>query len=234
MRSLGVFLLLSTVPLLGCRSRVGGDAPAPEIQAAAPEQAAAATPADVAKPPGKKASLGEPAPDFTLSDLDGNRVNLASFKGKIVVLEWFNPDCPFVRASYKKGSLVGTAERQRALGVVWLTINSNAPGKQGAGKERNVEAKKTFGIQHSLLLDETGEVGKLYEAKTTPHLFVIDPEGKLVYRGGVDNSPDGEGESPKGGKLINYVDEAVGAVRAGSPIPNPDTEPYGCSVKYAN
>lgn len=237
MRSLGVFLLAASAALGGCRSK-NGEPPNHEVAAAvqpATDQAAEKTAAaPVAAPSQEPASLGQPAPDFSLEDLDGQTVTLSSFKGKLVVLEWFNPKCPFVRASHTKGSLVGTADRQMAGGVVWLAINSGAPGKQGASSEENQEARKRFSLKHPILLDPSGKVGKLYGAKTTPHLFVVAPDGKLVYRGGIDNSPDGEGESPRDGKLVNYVDQAVAALRASQPIASADTEPYGCSVKYAN
>jgi len=234
MRSFGLMLLCLIAAAAGCRSRA--NEPSAEVRAASPgsqgEQPRPAPAAAVA-PAAKAAAIGEPAPDFTLPALDGSSVSLASFKGKTVVLEWFNPECPFVRNSYTKGSLVGTAEKHRSTGVVWLAINSGAPGKQGAGREKNLEARDEFGMKHPILLDESGAVGKLYGAKTTPHIFVIAPDGKLVYRGAIDNSPDGEREAPKDGKLVNYADEAIAAVAASRPPANPETEPYGCSVKYA-
>ena len=178
------------------------------------------------------ARLGAAAPDFELSDLDGNLVKLSSFRGKTVVLEWFNPGCPFVKASHTKGSLIDTAARHEKNGVVWLAINSGAKGKQGHGVAANREGKQRFNLAHPVLLDETGAVGRAYAAAHTPHMYVIDPKGVLVYRGAIDNSPDGEGDSPTGGKLINYVDAAVAEVAAGKPVATPETEAYGCSVKY--
>ncbi|HEY3234432.1 MAG TPA: thioredoxin family protein [Polyangiaceae bacterium] len=178
------------------------------------------------------ADLGKPAPDFALPDLDGKRVRLSDYRGKVVVLEWFNPECPFSRRSHTKGSLVGTAARHTAHGVVWLAINSGAPGKQGNGIEKNRAAQKDFKLTHPILLDESGEVGHRYRAEKTPHLFVIDKNGALVYRGAIDNSPDAEGESPQGGPLVNYVDQAIEALGAGRAVAAPDTPPYGCSVKY--
>lgn len=184
--------------------------------------------------PAFAADLGQPAPDFKLKDLDGKEVSLSSFKGKTVVLEWFNPECPFVKASHGKGSLVDAAKRAQQKGVVWLAINSGAPGKQGHGVEKNKEGVKTFKLEHPVLLDETGTVGKAYGATNTPHLFVVDSKGVLVYRGAIDNSPDGEGQSPKDGKLLNYVDAALDDLAANRPVKSPDTKAYGCSVKYAN
>ncbi|HET9955165.1 MAG TPA: thioredoxin family protein [Polyangiaceae bacterium] len=180
------------------------------------------------------ARLGAPAPDFELADTEGQPVKLSSFRGKRVVIEWFNPGCPFVKASHTKGSLVNSAARQQANGVVWLAINSAAPGKQGSGAEVNREARATYNLQHPVLLDETGQVGRAYGAAHTPHMFVIDQNGILVYRGAIDNSPDGEGESPSGGKLVNYVEAALTDLGAGRAVSTPETEAYGCTVKYGS
>ncbi|MEW6435356.1 MAG: thioredoxin family protein [Myxococcota bacterium] len=180
------------------------------------------------------AEVGAPAPDFTLKDLDGKDVKLSAFKGKTVVLEWFNPECPYVKASHTKGSLKDTAQRAAKKGVVWLAINSGAPGKQGHGVEKNRAGVKAFGLEHPVLLDESGAVGKAYGATNTPHLFVIDPRGTLVYRGAIDNSPDGEGGAAKDGKLVNYVEAALDDLAAGRAVKTPDTKAYGCSVKYGS
>jgi peroxiredoxin len=180
------------------------------------------------------AAVGQPAPDFTLADLDGRPVQLSSYKGKVVVLEWFNPGCPFVKKSHSVGSLKDAARRHTASGVVWLAINSAAAGKQGHGAAANREGAAQFGVAHPILLDETGAVGKKYGATNTPHMFVIDARGTLVYRGAIDNSPDGEGQSAPDGKLVSYVDEALGAVAAGKPVGTAETKAYGCSVKYGN
>ena len=198
--------------------------------AAATATATTALPQDSAKP----AALVSSLPTSRCPTLDGKPVQLADFRGKTVVLEWFNPDCPFVKASHLKGSLVNAAKKATENGVVWLAINSGAPGKQGHGAERNREAKKALNMPQPILLDETGKVGKLYGATRTPHMYVINGEGKLVYRGGIDNSPDGEGDSPKGGTLVRYVDDAIAAVAGNKPLAAADTEAYGCGVKYAN
>jgi peroxiredoxin len=182
----------------------------------------------------KSARLGEAAPDFELPDLDGKLVKLSSLRGKTVVLEWFNPGCPFVKASHTKGSLVNTATRSESAGVIWLAINSGALGKQGHGVEENRAARAAFGLSHPILRDESGKVGRAYGAARTPQLFVIDAKGVLVYRGAIDNSPDGEGDSPTGGKLTNYVENALADLSASRPVGVAETEPYGCSVKYAN
>jgi peroxiredoxin len=205
--------------------------------ASAPSETAAASAAPSAPSSGeaaKTAELGRLAPDFTLKDLDGASVSLSQYRGKTVVLEWFNPGCPFVRASHTSGSLKGLADKHAGQGVVWLAINSGAPGKQGNGADANREGISQFGLHHPVLLDETGDVGKLYGAERTPHMFVVNPEGVLVYRGAIDNSPDGEGQSPEGGKLVNYVDSAISAVQSGAKVEPAETKPYGCSVKYSH
>ncbi len=178
------------------------------------------------------AKTGAAAPGFSLPDLDGKTVKLSDYKGKVVVLEWFNPECPFVKASHTKGSLVGAAKKATDKGVVWLAVNSGGAGKQGAGAEKSRDGLKAFGLSHPVLLDGEGTVGKLYGATNTPHLFVIDQAGKLVYRGAIDNSPDGEGKSPEGGKLLSYVETALDELAAGKPVSTPETKAYGCSVKY--
>ena len=179
------------------------------------------------------AAIGKPAPDFELKDLEGHPVRLSQFRGKRVVLEWFNPECPFVRASHTKGSLKGLADKYTDQGTVWLAINSGAPGKQGYGIETNVAGTRRYGLKHPVLIDEKGDVGRAYDAKHTPHMYVIDEKGVLVYRGAIDNSPDGEGESPKGGTLVNYVESALADLSVGRPVKTAETEAYGCSVKYA-
>jgi peroxiredoxin len=177
---------------------------------------------------------GAPAPDFTLTDLDGKTVTLADAKGKVVVLEWFNPSCPFVQRAHTKGSLAGLAKKETAKGVVWLAINSGAPGREGTGVEANREAQKAYGLPHTILLDESGKVGREYGATNTPNMFVIDAKGTLVYRGAIDNSPDAVGQSPEGGTLVNYVQQALEDVAAGRAVRTPSTKPYGCSVKYGS
>ncbi len=176
--------------------------------------------------------MGEPAPDFTLRGLDGAEVTLSKLRGKRVVLEWFNPGCPFVRMSHEKGSLKTLAADVAKEGVVWLAINSSAQGKEGHGVDANRAGGERFGLSHPILLDEKGEVGRLYGAKRTPQMFVVDESGVVVYAGAIDNSPDGEGESPEGGKLVNYVRAALDALASGKKPEISHTRPYGCSVKY--
>jgi peroxiredoxin len=220
-------LLLAAALATGCTSS-STPAPAPEHQAST---AGAQVPASAAA---AKAEVRKPAPDFTLADYEGKPVHLADLRGKIVVLEWFNPDCPFVKASHTKGSLQTTAKRHTDKGVVWLAINSAAAGKQGHDKDRVEAGKKAFGLEHPILVDASGAVGRLYGATNTPHMFVIDKQGTLVYRGAIDNSPDGEGDSPQGGKLVNYVDAALEDLAAGRPIGTKETQAYGCGVKYGS
>jgi len=167
-----------------------------------------------------------------LNDLDGKPVHLADYKGKIVVLEWFNPGCPFVKKSHTVGSLVTTAKKHTGAGVVWLAVNSGGAGKEGAGLDKNKEGAKSFTMTHPVLLDESGKVGRLYGATNTPHMFVIDPKGVIAYRGAIDNSPDGERQSAPNGKVVNYVEEAIEAVKANKPVPTNTTKAYGCGVKY--
>jgi peroxiredoxin len=180
------------------------------------------------------AEVGKLAPDFVLTDLDGKVHRLSDHRGQVVVLEWFNPGCPYVVNAHTRGSLVDAGSRAAAAGVVWLAVNSAAPGKQGAGADANRDAARRWSVAYPILLDETGATGRAYGATNTPHLFVIARDGTLVYKGAVDNSPDGERASPKGGTLVEYVPAALEDLAAGRAIRTPETKAYGCSVKYAN
>ncbi|XXY45332.1 thioredoxin family protein [Sorangium sp. So ce269] len=213
-----------------------GDASAPAAPAAtsaaaqqpradAPKAKAAEAPANAAQ-----AKIGQPAPDFTLPDLDGKPVKLADHKGKTVVLEWFNPGCPFVQLAHRKGGLKDVPAQQTASGVVWLAINSGAPGKQGTGREENVKAKAEFGMGYPVLLDEKGDVGRAYGAQRTPHMVIIDPQGTLVYAGAIDSTKGGEPEPDE--KVTNYVATALAELAAGKAISTKETEAFGCTVKY--
>jgi len=176
------------------------------------------------------AQVGKPAPDFTLTDLDGNTHTLSEYteQGKIVVLEWFNPDCPFVQKHHKKGSTMrDLAAKYGDEGVVWLAINSGAPGKQGAGLDRNLSAREEFSIQYPVMLDESGKVGRKYGAKTSPQMYIIDAGGVLRYNGAIDNLPSASEFGD-----VNYVDEALGQILAGEPVEVAESRPYGCTVKY--
>ncbi len=201
--------------------------------AAAQEAPAAGTKPEPAKPAAeepKAAKVGEAAPDFTLKDTDGKEHSLAALTkaGKIVVLEWFNPDCPVSRAYHEpENAMTKAAGELAGKDVVWLAVNSGAPGKQGAGLERNQQAVEDFGVTYPVLLDESGKVGKLYAAKTTPHMYVIGKDGKLAYAGAIDDgSPQAKGKT-------NYVREAVAALLDGKEVAVKETRAFGCSVKYA-
>ncbi len=182
-------------------------------------------------PPPLPASIGQPAPDFDLRSVDGGRVQLSQYAGRVVVLEWFNPDCPFVKWAHGHGPLQSMAANYRALGVVWLAINSSAEGLQGAGMARNRKAKQGFGLAHPILLDPEGRTGRLYSARRTPQAAVINRRGLLVYNGGIDNLPMGEMARP-GEKPTPYLDNAISAVLAGQPVPLHSAPTWGCSVKY--
>lgn len=207
-------------------------APISPVSVAVASASAPATPAAPGAAIGK-AEVGKAAPDFELRDIDGKAVKLSAFKGKVVVLEWFNPGCPFVKAAHTKGTLKTAAKDAMAKGVVWLAINSAAEGYQGFGPEANRDGASKLGLTHPVLLDPAGEVGHAYGATNTPHVFVIDEAGTLVYRGAADNSPDGEGESPTGGKLVSYVGTTLADLAAKRPVSVATTQAYGCSVKYA-
>jgi peroxiredoxin len=176
--------------------------------------------------------IGEPAPAFTLTDQDGKTHSLADAKGKIVVLEWFNKDCPFVRKHYGAHHMQDLQKRYGGRGVVWYAVVSSAPGKEGfidGPKAAAVMKDKDMGAA-AILLDPKGEVGRAYSAKTTPHMFIVDAKGALAYMGGIDDKPTPDPADLKGAR--EYVAEALDALAAGKPVPTPVTNPYGCSVKY--
>ncbi|MES2985179.1 MAG: redoxin family protein [Pseudomonadota bacterium] len=179
-------------------------------------------------------TVGSPAPAFTSADtLSGKPIALADFKGKTVVLEWNNPDCPFVKKFYSVGAMQELQKTATADGVVWISINSSAPGKEGFLKEPG-QAKSFVATQKAhpsyYLLDPAGTVGHAYGAKTTPHMFVIDAKGNLAYEGAIDNKPTAD--SADIATATNYVSEALKALKAGTPIKTATSQPYGCFVKY--
>lgn len=175
---------------------------------------------------------GEKAPDFTLPSMRGESVTLSDHEGKIVVLEWINHDCPFVKKHYGSGNLPGLQEKYRDKGVVWLGINSSAPGKQGHLDAEGMIARseKEGSKATHVLLDPEGKVGKAYGAKVTPHMFVINPEGEVVYNGAIDSKPTTKVEDIE--TATAYVSEAIDAVMAGDEVPTKTSKPYGCGVKY--
>jgi hypothetical protein len=243
LRTLCTTATLIAIPLFvfGC------DAKKPVAQTQAPQPtpvAAAAVTAAPAKVGAAAASaksaaapvakLGEAAPQFTLKDLDGKDVALSGFKGKVVVLEWFNPNCPFVNAAHTQGPLVNAAARHMKEGVVWLSINSSGPGKEGNGVDKSRDGAARFNMPNPILIDEDGKVGHAFGAERTPHMFIVNKEGILVYHGPADNSPDGEGRSPIGGKLVNYIDAALADLATGHPVAIPEAPVYGCHVHYSD
>lgn len=177
---------------------------------------------------------GKPAPDFTLPSQDGKPVKLSGLKGSWVVLEWYNGGCPFVRKHYDSKNMQDTQKKYTAQGVKWLSIVSSKPGKQGhLTAAQAQETLKSEGMSSTaILLDPKGDVGRLYGAKTTPHMYVIDPKGTLVYMGGIDDRPSADPADIKGAR--NHVAAALDEAMAKPPkkISVPTTKPYGCSVKY--
>ena len=180
----------------------------------------------------KVATIDMPAPHFTLMDAEGNKHSLSDFKGKTVVLEWINFDCPFVKKHYNTGNMQSLQAAFAEKDVVWLSICSSAPEKQGnfVGKALadRVDAEKWRGAAY--LIDADGTVGKLYDAKTTPHMYVIDKQGVLRYMGAIDDTPSTKIEDVETAK--NYVVDALNSVLAGKTVATKATKSYGCSVKY--
>jgi len=176
--------------------------------------------------------IGEPAPGFALTDSTGTARSLAEFRGRVVVLEWFNHECPFVRKHYDSGNMQRLQAAYTDQGVVWLTIVSSAPGKQGylSAEQANAVIRERGARQTALLLDPDGTVGRRYGAKTTPHLFIIDPEGRLLYAGAIDDRPSTDPDDIR--VATNYVQQALDEALAGQLVSVPETKPYGCSVKY--
>lgn len=178
------------------------------------------------------ATLGAAAPSFSLPSVEGKSVGLTDYKGKFVVLEWTKKDCPFVKKHYGSGSMQATQAKAKEMGAAWLTICSSAPGKQGymTADEYKGYIKTNKVASTSVLLDPDGKVGKLYNAKTTPQIVVIDAKGTVVYNGAIDDRPDPDPASLKGAK--NYALNALTESMAGKEVSVPTSRPYGCSVKY--
>ena len=177
-------------------------------------------------------SVGQSAPDFTLTDAGGKAVRLSDFRGKYVVLEWTNPGCPYVKKHYNSGNMPATQKEAVGKGVVWLSINSTAksawdylePAKLVAWQqERKAQPS-------AVLMDEEGTAGKAYGARTTPHMYIVDPQGRLIYAGGIDSIPSSDPDDIK--KAVNYVRQGLGEALAGKPLSASTTRPYGCSIKY--
>ena len=177
-------------------------------------------------------SVGKPAPDFTLSDTSGKPVKLSEQKGKFVVLEWVNPECPYVQKHYNSANMPALQKEYAAKNVVWLAINStNANHSEFKSPEQmGAWMKQTNASPAATLLDRDSKVGKLYSARTTPQMFIVDPQGQLIYNGAIDDKRSTRVEDVKTAK--NYVRAALGDALAGKPVATSSTSPYGCSVKY--
>jgi len=178
-----------------------------------------------------RAEVGRPAPAFTLPDLDGNQVSLADHAGEVVVLEWFSPECPFVVYAHTEGPLASLPGKWTGNGVVWLAINSNAPGTQGSDPSVNRTAAAEWGLPNSVLLDPEGSVGRAYGAKNTPQMFIVGRDGTLVYNGAVDNAPRGR---VQGKTHEMWLDDALTDVLNGVAVRRANNQPYGCTVKYGS
>ena len=176
--------------------------------------------------------IGQPAPAFTGVTADGGMVDLAAYAGKTVVLEWTNNGCPYVKKHYGAGNMQQTQAAAAADGVVWLTVISSAEGKQGYATpdEAKAIAAAAKAAPAAIVLDASGEIGRAYDARTTPHMFVIDGAGTLVYAGAIDDKPTADAADIPG--ATNYVLAALEDVKNGRPVATPESEPYGCSVKY--
>jgi peroxiredoxin len=175
---------------------------------------------------------GSLAPNFTGTDSNGHTQTLAQYRGKYVVLEWANKGCPYEQKHYNSGNMEKLQQEWTSKGVVWLSILSSAPGKQGnvSPAEENEYLKTMHAAPTAAILDASGTIGRLYDAKTTPHIFVIDPAGRVIYQGALDDQPTPDPDSLA--NAHNYLSEALTDAMANKPIPTPVTRPYGCSVKY--
>jgi len=180
------------------------------------------------------ATVGQPAPAFSVSDTSGKTVTLADFKGKHVVLEWVNPGCPFVVKHYSSANMQGTQKEATAKGVVWLAVSSTAPDatdyKKPADLANWMQNQKAAAT--ATLMDDNGKVGKAYGARTTPHMYIINPAGTLVYAGGIDDKPTSKASDIPTSR--NHVKAALAETLAGKPVTQASTQPYGCSVKYSS
>jgi peroxiredoxin len=177
---------------------------------------------------------GSMAPEFKGVDSNGVQHSLSEYRGKFVVLEWANKGCPYEQKHYNSGNMESLQKQWTAKGVVWLSVLSSAPGQQGyvTPAEENEYLKAMKASPTAALLDPTGAIGHLYDARTTPHIFVIDPSGKIVYQGAIDDQPTPDPASLK--NADNYLNDALNAAMAGKPVAVAVTKPYGCSVKYGN
>jgi peroxiredoxin len=181
----------------------------------------------------RAARVGDQAPDFTGTTSNGKTVSLSQLRGKYVVLEWHNRDCPYTRKHYVSGNMQNLQREWRAKGVVWFTVISSAPGEQGyvTASQENAYVKSVGADPTGVILDPTGAIGHLFDAKTTPQMLVIDPNGRLIYDGAIDDHPTTDVADIKDSR--NYLSAALTEAMAGHAVETPYTRPYGCSVKYA-
>ena len=179
-------------------------------------------------------SLGTPAPQFKGIDSNGNEVSLSDFQGKVVILEWTNHDCPYVSRQYMTGNMQMVQGKAKDIGVIWISIISSAPGTQGHvnGHQANKLTSSRNARPTHVVMDPSGVIGKLYGARTTPHMYILDTKGTLVYKGAIDDKPTSWGKIDAGTK--NYVLDALSELTAGKRITHAATQPYGCSVKYGS
>jgi len=180
-----------------------------------------------------QAVVGSPAPAFVATDSHGSAHSLDRYRGKYVVLEWHNQGCPYTKKHYVSGNMQSLQKEWTAKGVVWFTVISSAPGKEGyvTDSEENAYLDQMHAAPTAVLIDADGKIGHLYGAKTTPEMYVIDPEGKLIYEGAIDDRPTPDVSDVKGAD--NYLSDALSESLAGKPVAKSYTRPYGCSVKYA-
>jgi peroxiredoxin len=181
---------------------------------------------------GEHATIGQPAPPFTAQDTNGKAHSLSDYKGKIVVLEWTNPQCPYVKKHYESGNMQALQKQAAADGVVWLTVASSAKDREGytTPEEANKLIADTGAAASARLMDADGKIGMMYDAKVTPHMFVIGTDGNLAYAGAIDDNPSADPATVKTAK--NYVAQAIEELRAGKPVSMPLTQAYGCGIKY--
>jgi hypothetical protein len=179
------------------------------------------------------ARVGQPAPAFTATDSNGHQHSLAQYRGKFVVLEWHNQGCPYVGKHYGSGNMQKLQKYWTGKGVIWLTVISSAPGEQGyvTAEQENDYVKKMNAAPTAVLIDPKGDLGHLYGARTTPQMFVINPQGELIYDGAIDNKPTTDQSDIAG--ATNYVTAALEQATSGKPVAMATSRPYGCSVKYA-
>jgi peroxiredoxin len=227
--------IVSTLALLA----IAGSASLATLSYAGPPEAPAPAPTKMDKPvkggdkdkaaPGG-AAVGTVAPAFALKDVDGKDVKLDDFKGKVVVIEWFNPGCPYIVYHHGKKTTFNDLHKEyKDKGVVFLAINSSAKGMEGNGVELNKKMRDEWKIAYPILIDEDGKTGRAYQAKTTPHMFVIGKDGKVAYNGAIDN----DSKMEKSSGATNHVKAALDEILADKPVTTSSTKPYGCGVKYA-